>query len=244
MNGEESKEKRFKVGGSKVGLKVMLGLFTTTAVVLAGFFYFKWQGLKNNSSEVTQQENLKEIEEMVEKIGKLVWLPEGEVPVLVRIEDKEKINKNQNFFEKTENGDVMLVYKEAKKAYLYRPSENKLINMAPVNIEGSDGVEEIREVEEKSEVFEVVIRSSAQATEISEDFSKALLAEFSNLRVLDLENTTNDGYDNSLLIVNSDEIGELADEIADKFGLLIVETLPEGEVFSESDLVVILGSDR
>lgn len=243
----ENEDKQMKVGVSKFGFfnlkKVMVFLPMVVALVLAGFFYFKWQELKQDGVEMTQEEARKEIGEIVKKIGRLVLLPEGEIPVLVKIEDKDKISKNQNFFEKTENGDMMLVYKEAKKAYLYRPSEDKLINMAPVDIQGDD-VEVVRSAEVGDEVFDVVIRSSAQAAELSEEFSKILLEEFDDLRLMALEDAASDDYEISMLVVNIAGVEELADEIADRFGLQLLESLPEGEVSSEGALVVILGNDR
>jgi hypothetical protein len=40
--------------------------------------------------------------------------------------------KSQAFYANAENGDKVLLYQQAKKAYLYRPSINKVIDIAPV----------------------------------------------------------------------------------------------------------------
>jgi|SRR3989344_6319278 len=69
---------------------------------------------------------------LVEKIGILIELPAGEEPTIATVTDKTKLS-DQAFFAPAQNGDVVLIYTDAKKAYLYRPSTNKILDVAPVN---------------------------------------------------------------------------------------------------------------
>jgi len=85
--------------------------------------------LKANPSEASQQE----AKSLIEKVGKLVNLPEGEQPTVATITDIERL-KDQAFFAKAKNGDRVLIYTQARKAYLYDPIADKLIDVAPVNI--------------------------------------------------------------------------------------------------------------
>ena len=71
---------------------------------------------------------------LVETVGKLIKLPEGETPNIATVMDKAQL-QNQEFFKNAENGDKILVYKNAKKAFLYRPSENRIIEVGPVKEE-------------------------------------------------------------------------------------------------------------
>jgi hypothetical protein len=68
---------------------------------------------------------------LINKVGQLMELPIGEKPTIATVSDMTKL-KGQPFFDKAENSDKVLIYKLAKKAILYRPSENKIINVAPV----------------------------------------------------------------------------------------------------------------
>jgi hypothetical protein len=88
--------------------------------------------LSSSSQQAVQDQN----QQLINKIGKLTPLPTGETPTVATVTDITKL-KDQPFFANAVNGDKVLIYTQAKKAYLYRPSTNKLINIAPVNI-GSD----------------------------------------------------------------------------------------------------------
>jgi len=60
-------------------------------------------------------------------------LPKDEEPTIATVLDKEKL-KDQLFFAKAENGDKVIIYSKNQKAILYRPSINKIIDVAPISI--------------------------------------------------------------------------------------------------------------
>ena len=62
-------------------------------------------------------------------------LPKDETPTLATVSDPEKL-KDQRFFVNAVKGDKVLVYSLAKKAILYSPSLDKIIEVAPVNVGG------------------------------------------------------------------------------------------------------------
>lgn len=90
--------------------------------------------LSSNPTVTAQQEQ----QNLIAKIGKLTDLPTGETPTVATVTDITKL-KDQPFFANAKNGDKVLIYTQAKKAYLYRPSTNKLINIAPVNLGDQTG---------------------------------------------------------------------------------------------------------
>ncbi len=98
-------------------------------------YYKKYQALKIDPSIEVQ----KKTATLVGTLGKLMELPKDEVPTVATISDKEKL-KGQDFFTLAENGDVLFAYTTAMKAILYRPSTNKIINVAPISINPSQGV--------------------------------------------------------------------------------------------------------
>ena len=68
---------------------------------------------------------------LLEKIGTHIMLPSNETPQVIPITNIEQF-KNQPFFRHAKNGDVLLLYTQNKKAILYNPEEDKIIDTAPI----------------------------------------------------------------------------------------------------------------
>jgi hypothetical protein len=79
-----------------------------------------------------------QILDLAQRVGKLVSLPPNEVPAVASITDVNKL-AGQVFFAKAKDGDKVLIYSQAKKAFLYRPSTNQVINVANVDDGGQAG---------------------------------------------------------------------------------------------------------
>lgn len=67
------------------------------------------------------------------KVGALIQLPQGETPTMATIDDAVAAKKAQPFLQNSANGDVLIIYPNAKIAILFRPSTDKLIAVGPVN---------------------------------------------------------------------------------------------------------------
>lgn len=113
---------------------------TITVVVLlllgsagtAVYFYKQFSNLKKNPNKVAVDES----KSIIDAVGKLIVLPSGEQPTLATVTDPEKL-KDQPFFASAKKGDKVLIYTNAKKAILYDPAENKIVEVAPINIGAS-----------------------------------------------------------------------------------------------------------
>ena len=114
----------------------VLVIILVGAAGTAYYFYNEYQKSQEalNNPEKTAQE---ETQRLIDQMSALIALPEADIangePTLATVQDKEKL-KDQEFFANAENGDKVLIYANAKKAFLYRPSTNKVINVAPVTI--------------------------------------------------------------------------------------------------------------
>lgn len=74
-----------------------------------------------------------DVKKLLIEVGKLITLPQGEDPTVATVTDIEKV-KEQPFFKNAKNGDRVIIYTNAKKAILYRPSEKRIIEVGAVNI--------------------------------------------------------------------------------------------------------------
>jgi hypothetical protein len=90
------------------------------AVILGGYRVFlNFEAAKDTAPTV------------LEKVGKLVSLPQGEEPTVATITDLKPL-EGQEFFKDARIGDKVIIYKGASKAILYRPTQNKVITAAPL----------------------------------------------------------------------------------------------------------------
>jgi hypothetical protein len=133
----ENKKDSSHLSISMINLKrsAVLGILVILLLVAIGaasYFYLQFAELKKNPQRIAQQE----VQELVSKVSKLIVLPEGETPTVATVTDPEKL-KDQPFFAKTKKGDKILIYTNAKKAILYDPVNNKIVEVAPVNIGGT-----------------------------------------------------------------------------------------------------------
>ncbi len=113
-----------------VSIIVALLLILTTGTSL--YFYNKYQKAQDSLKNPATGTNL-EAETILQKVGKLIELPTGETPTIITITDIDKV-KNQPFFAKAKNGDKVIIYKQAQRAILYDPVENKVLEVGPLII--------------------------------------------------------------------------------------------------------------
>jgi hypothetical protein len=69
-------------------------------------------------------------------IGAFLELPTGETPTLATVNEASKL-KSQPFFRNAQDGDKVLIYSQASRAVLYRPSTKKIIEYSPINLGAS-----------------------------------------------------------------------------------------------------------
>lgn len=111
-----------------------IALFIAPLLVAAGAAYIVYlhmeiRALKKGPQRTAQEETRL----LVSKVSQLILLPEGEEPTIATVNDPEKL-KDQLFFARAQKGDKVLIYTRTKKAILYNPLSNKVIEVAPVNI--------------------------------------------------------------------------------------------------------------
>ncbi len=120
---------------NNLGKLVLALLFVFMA--LSAFLLFKINKLKNVKSNLINEPKTEEQKSVLEKVSEIVILPPNEVPELVVIKDLEEI-KNEPFFKNAQVGDSVLIFINSKKAYLYRDSENRIVDIAPLILNEKD----------------------------------------------------------------------------------------------------------
>jgi len=121
--------------------KLLIAVFLSAFLIAGGmavYFYLQLTRLQQNPQELASRE----AQQVVEKVARLIVLPEGETPTIATVTDPERL-REQAFFANAQKGDRVLIYTTAKKAILYNPTANKIVEVAPLNIgNGREGVQQ------------------------------------------------------------------------------------------------------
>ncbi len=182
----------------------------------AGYYFKKYDDLKNSTPEKIQQA---QTDQYVKEVGKVYSLPKNEKPDVATVKDKEALKKQYPFFDQAENNDVVLIYKDAKLAILYRPSTHKVIKAGPVNIENGLSIKVLGKEADTAAVQKLLTDNKLTFTKAD---PKTVV---SGVIVVDLKGT------------NGEQAKKLAEIVKGTVG-----TLPAGEDKpTDADLLVIVG---
>ena len=132
VGAESVSDEALETPGSFFTPRVVVSLLSFFLIIAAGtavYFYTQASDLRKNPQRIAQEE----VASVVSRVSRLIVLPEGEQPTVATVNDPEKL-KTQPFFANTKVGDRVLIYPNARKAILYNPGTDKIVEVAPLNI--------------------------------------------------------------------------------------------------------------
>ena len=86
----------------------------------------------------------------MERVSRLIILPTDEEPTIATVADPDRL-QDQPFFDNAKTGDKLLIYTNARKAILYDPVSDKIVEVAPINIGDVAGAAASEPEEEEEE---------------------------------------------------------------------------------------------
>lgn len=218
---------------SKSILLILAIVLFIGAASTAGYFYFQYRAAQSkltNPNQAAQQET----QQLIDKMSKLIDLPQADLkngePTLATVLDKSKL-KDQPFFANAENGDKVLIYTKAKKAFLYRPSTNKIVNVAPVTIGAGQQAK-------------LAILNGSGSGNAADKMSSTIQSKFPDAQVTSTGNANKQNYSKTIVVDLSGSNATTAQTLAQAINAT-VGPLPDGEAKPDNaDLLVIVGSDQ
>jgi hypothetical protein len=118
--------------------KGVMWVLVVALVVACGLAYYFYHALSlaqggTNAQAAANQAQQAQVQALVAKVGQLIVLPTNETPTVAAVVDPAQL-QSQPFFAGAVKGDVVLIYTGAKKAILYDPVMNKIVEVAPITI--------------------------------------------------------------------------------------------------------------
>ena len=217
-------------------LVLVIILIIIIAVAAGGVLFYNYQKQKNPDMG-TQTE----IGILTKKVGKLIELPK-ENPTIATVSDINKL-KNQPFFSRAQNGDKVLIYKEAKKAIIYRPSTNQIIEVSNINLTQNNLTPSPATSQTPEKKIKVVLYNGTNIVGYTKTIEARLLGKFDNIEVVERKNASKPDYEKTIIVNVSGKNKETAGLIAKDLGGE-VGNLPEGETKPDTDILVILGKTQ
>jgi len=209
--------------------------------------------------------------ELITEVSSRIMLPADEKPTVAVVSDINRL-KDQQFFSNGQNGDVVLIYMNSKKAVLYRPAEKKIVEVAPVNLNNPQasvaGTTTTTLAEQQSPAktqptpavspkvvltptptpvpapSKFALRNGTNVTGLARTFEQQLVAKFPTASVVERGNAAKRDYASSIIIDVTGKKAAEMQQIASALGIA-PGSLPAGEPQpTTSDFLIIIGADK
>jgi len=226
-------------------------IIVLVVLLLSPSFYFynqnrKLQRFLSDPSLISKAE----ADKIIAEVGRLMTLPEGEYPTVATVADLEQL-KDKPFFNKAKQGDKVLIYPNAKKAILYDPVTDKIIDITPVNFEptATPTSAVIPTVPpQPSPTLEnnlkVILYNGTNITGLTKNYEELLKEKIPNVTVTDKDVAKKRDYPETLLVDIKGNKKEQAELLANILEIKL-ESMPNEESASPSaDFLIILGANQ
>jgi len=175
----------------------------------------------------------KDVKATMLAVAKLMELPQG-IPSVATVTDVTKL-QSQPFFSKAVNGDKVLIFADAKRAILYRPSAHRIIDVSPLF---SAPVNPTPLPTLAPATF--IIRNGTTVNGLTKSYETELKEKISTATIKARENASSFEFTQSMLVAVSNRPDS---EAVAQALTLPLQTLPKGESSPAADFLIILGQN-
>ncbi len=205
-------------------------------IAIAGFVLYQNQTQKNNlinsPKSATSQ---REIESLIRKVGELIILPDEE-PAIATVIAEDKL-KDKPFFADVKNGDKVLFFSKSRKAVLYRPSVNKVVNVAVISQEVLHQASQSATAAD-GEKIRLAIYFDNEASQEADLVEKQIAEKLPQFEVVEKSSST-DNYASSFVIDLEGDNQELAAHLAAELKAQVA-SFPSQEQRPNAQILLIL----
>ena len=239
---------------------LLIFFLAIAATITSVYLYNQYQALKK-----TVPPTQSEVQALVAKIGKLIKLPEGELPTVATITDLSKLD-DQPFFAKAKVGDKVLLFTQAKKAILYDPIGNVVVEVGPLilpagasptpafdqtesltldqDIQGIKTASPTSSLTPTASILKAAVYNGTSVGSTLDNFVSELQINFPNLKIVQKSNAAKRDYAKTLLIDLAGNKKAASVDLAEKIRAEISALPWDEQTPTNADLLIILGQDR
>jgi hypothetical protein len=227
----------------KRSLPVTIVLIVLLLMAAGSAIYFYYQYRNTVSVRDT-----KEIADLTQEISRSFLLPENETPTLATVTDKEKL-AGQPFFQKSENGDKVLIYSQSGRAILYRPSVKKIIDVTTVNLNTPPARTETIEKKQEDTVMakenapmsvKIALLNGSTTSGITNPVEENLKSLYPQATVVAKEAAKKNDYKKTLVVDITGKNAEMVNALAGTLGGEVA-SLPSDETAPvNADILIVL----
>jgi hypothetical protein len=215
----------------------ILTIFALVGISASVYLYRQWNSTKkllNNPTEATKVE----VKDLVSRISKLMILP-NEEPQLATVWEQEKL-KDQQFFSNAKNGDKILIFVKAQKAVLFRPTNNIIVEVAPL-VPQNDAT---GSAQLNTTPYRIALRNGTDTTGLTKKVEDDLHAKVQNITFVEKDNAKEKTYKETYVYDVSGAKAELVKQLATLLNAKVGTSLPIGESKPDADFLIIIGADK
>lgn len=230
-------------------ITIIFVLVTAAGVGTSIYFYNQYHRTNQLLEKIrtdpatAQQVADEEIKSLLAKVGQLIVLPTDEQPGVSTVTDIDKL-KDQDFFKNGKNGDRLIVYTQAKKAILYDPTANRIVEVAPVQPEpnAQETPSTTLSASPAPAKVNVAIYNGTNTDGLTTEAEQEVIKAVPNATVVKKQNAKTRTYEKTLVIdvtgTNDSIVKTFIQSLSAEQG-----TLPSDETKPTADILIILGSD-
>lgn len=221
---------------SKQSLVVIVLLIAMAVSTFAAVYYYRMYTMYEAKVPKEQREADKDIDNTLMMLGKLMVLP-NERPSLAVVKDADKLKTQQKFFAQAQNGDKLLVFRNARKAVLYRPSANKIIESGPllVSPDATTG--------QSANPVKIAIYNGTSQPELGPMVDEKIRKAANAPVEVTVASGSASTYPKTLVVDLTGNNKQSVDELAKYLGGE-VGSLPDGETKPASDILIFAGANQ
>jgi len=215
-------------------------LILGAAIAAGGVYTFavKYPDVLGLTTIITQEEVDRKL---LAVVGKIIDIPKDEVPTITTIIDGE-IPKIETPFTNAIAGDKIITYLKSKRVILFRPSENKIIDVGFIESSPNPTATPAASPTPLSSRLKVFILNGTNIVGVTKSVESVLEQKYTNMEIVGRMAANKNDYQDSIVIDVGGSRGEEAQKIARDLGVA-VGAFPEGEnTPANTDILILIGA--